>query len=183
MVARGRLGEFADVPRGGEVLGFRHGTRVEHGCGRKQRDGDTTMNANSKPLIEAPASVPGGASYQTLGYIDAYDAILNADYAFVAYKETDSGGDWRVRIRSSQTAGGVFEPSLIQSQARAATAQGKPWFPWGYSLDPSAGDPRQVQFRVHVRNGQPTTIEIYLQMRNADGSAAAPKTLTFAWPS
>ena len=111
------------------------------------------------PLLEAPASVTGGATYRTLGYVDAYDAVLNCDYTFVAYRETDSNGDWRVRIKSSQTAGAVFEPAMMKSNARATGAQGKPWFPWGYSFDPSAGDPRCIQFRVHVLNGAPSKIE------------------------
>ena len=44
----------------------------------------------------------------------------------------------------------VFEPEAMRLQARAAGAQGKPWFQWGYSIDPSAGDPRQIQFGVRV---------------------------------
>ena len=133
-------------------------------------------------LIETPASVPGGTQYQHLGYVDAYDAVLNCDYAYVAYKETDSSG-WRVRIKSSQTAGAVFEPDAMRSNARAAGAQGKPWFQWGYSFDPSAGDPRCVQFRVHVANGQPSEIEMFLQLRKFDGTPDAPKSVKFAWPA
>jgi hypothetical protein len=140
------------------------------------------MSAASQ-LVSAPASVAGGAQYQHLAYVDAYDAVLNCDYAFVAYKETDSGGDWRVRIKSSQTAGAVFEPAAMKSQARAAGAQGKPWFPWGYSFDASAGDARHIQFRVHVKDGQPAAIEMFVQLRKADGSADAAKSVTFAWPA
>ena len=77
-------------------------------------------------LLEAPASTDS-TLYESLAYVDAYDAVLNADYAFVAYRETDRDtGAWRVRIRSSQTAGGVFEPDAMRLQARAAGAQGKP---------------------------------------------------------
>ncbi len=134
-------------------------------------------------LIETPANVQGGTQYQHLGYVDAYDAVINCDYAFVAYKEIDSGGAWRVRIKSSQTAGAVFEPDAMRSNARAAGAQGKPWFQWGYSFDPSTGDPRCIQFRVHVANGQPSEIEMYVQLRKFDGTADAPKSVKFAWPA
>ena len=133
-----------------------------------------------KQLIEAPAS-DSNRRYETLGYVDAYDAMLNCDYAFVAYKEVDSYG-WRVRITSSQTAGAVFEPDMIVSQARAAGAQGKPWFPWGYSFDPSPSDPRNIQFRVHVAEGLPSEVEILVQLRKADGSADAAKSVRFPWP-
>lgn len=108
--------------------------------------------------------------------------MLNCDYAFVAYKETDSFG-WRVRIKSSQTAGAVFEPDAIRNSARSTTAQGKPWFPWGYSFDPSASDPRSIQFRVHVANGMPSEIEILVQLRKFDGTADAPVSAKFAWPA
>jgi hypothetical protein len=141
------------------------------------------MSTPNPQLIETPASVPGGAQYQHLAYVDAYDAVLNIDYAFVAYRETDSGGDWRVRIRSSQTAGGVFEPAAMKSNARAAGAQGKEWFQWGYSFDPSPGDARCIQFRVHVKDGQPSEIEIFVQLRKFDGSADTPKSVKFAWPA
>ena len=133
-------------------------------------------------LIETPANIAGGATYQQLAYVDAYDAVLDIDYAYVAYKETDSNGDWRVRIASSQTAGGVFEPAAMRGAARSAGAQGKPWFAWGYSLDPSASDARTIQFRAHVRDGQPSEIEMFVQLRNFDGSAAAPKSVRFPWP-
>ena len=41
-----------------------------------------------QPLIEAPAS-DNYRDVQTVGYLESYDALLNLDYAFVAYKETD----------------------------------------------------------------------------------------------
>jgi hypothetical protein len=141
------------------------------------------MNTTTTPqLIETPTSIPGGAQYQHLAYLDAYDAVLNCDYAFVAYQETDSWG-WRVRIKSSQTAGAVFEPDAMKSNARSAGAQGKPWFPWGYSFDPSAGDQRCIQFRVHVKDGLPNEIEIFVQLRKADGSTDTPKSVKFPWPA
>lgn len=136
----------------------------------------------SKPLIEAPDSTDS-IRYETLAYLEAYDAILNDDYAFVAYKETDSNGDWRVRIKSRQTAGAVFEPDMMKSNARAAGAQGKPWFPWGYSMDPSEGDARSIQFRVHVANGKPSAIEMCAQLRKFDGSADEPQSVQFPWPA
>lgn len=134
-------------------------------------------------LIEAPASVAGGAQYQHLAYVDAYDAVLNCDYAFVAYKETDSSGEWRVRIKSSQTAGAVFEPAAMKSNARSTGAQGKPSFQWGYSFDPSASDARNIQFRVHVKDGQPAEIEMLVQLRKFDGTADTPKSVKFGWPA
>jgi hypothetical protein len=34
-----------------------------------------------------------------------------------------------------------------------------------------------------VANGLPKEIEIFVQLRNFDGSAAAPKSVKFAWPA
>lgn len=140
------------------------------------------ITSASPQLIETPANVPGGAQYQHFAYIDAHDAVLNCDYAFVAYKETDSWG-WRVRIKSSQTSGAVFEPDAMRSNARSAGAQGKPWFQWGYSFDPSESDPRCIQFRVYVVNGQPSEIEIFVQLRKADGKSDVSKSVKFPWPA
>jgi hypothetical protein len=134
-------------------------------------------------LIDAPAS-DSNATYTTLGYVDAYDAVLNCDYAFVAYRESRrDSSDWRLRVRSSQTAGGEFDPAAIIRQARACGAQGKPYFTWGYSFDPSPSDPRQIEFRVYVVNGQPTEVEIYVRLRKFDGTAGEPKSVKFPWPT
>lgn len=140
------------------------------------------MHTPTPQILETPASVPGGAQYQQLAYLDAYDAVLNGDYAFLAYKETDSFG-WRVRIKSSQTAGAVFEPDAMSINARSTSAQGRSWFPWGYSFDPSADDPRCIQFRVHVVDSAPKEIEIIVQLRKFDGSADAEKSVKFPWPA
>ena len=136
----------------------------------------------SNQLIEAPAAEHGNR-IETLAYLEGYDAVLNSDYAFVAYKETDTSGAWRVRISSKGTSGAVFEPDAMKSQARAAGAQGKPWFQWGYSFDPSAGDPRCIQFRVLVADGKPSEIEILLQLRKFDHSADEAKSVRFPWPA
>ena len=135
-----------------------------------------------KPLVAAPAS-DNHLACQTLGYLESYDAPLNLDYAFVAYKETDkTTGSWRVLIKSTQTAGGSFEPAMIRNKAREIAAQGKSYFVWGYSFEPSANDPRQIEFRVYQQNGMPIELEIFVITRNGDGGAKAPKSVKFSWP-
>ena len=133
-------------------------------------------------LIEAPDS-DDYRTYETLAYVDAYDAVLNCDYAFVAYKEREKdSGKWRVMINSSQTAGGMFDPALIRNKAREAGAHGKEFFVWGYSFERSPGDARQIEFRVYQQNGMPVEIQIYVVLRKADGSADAAKSVKFPWP-
>ena len=137
----------------------------------------------AKMLIDAPLS-DSNFEYTPLAYVEAYDAILNGDYAFIAYKEAcRSDGQWRVRISGKQTAGASFEPEAMRLQARANGAQGKPYFVWGFNMSPTPGDCRCVEFRVHVANGKPASIEMFLQMRNADGSAGEAVSATFPWPA
>ncbi|BDC52845.1 hypothetical protein F183_A51600 [Bryobacterales bacterium F-183] len=132
----------------------------------------------TKQLVEAPAGA------ETLAYIEAYDAILDADYAYVAYREVDSDGTtWRVRIKGLHTAGSVLEPEAIRLQARSAGAQGKPYFVWGYQLEPSAGDVRHVETRVHVQKGKASEVEMYLRMRLYSGEPDEPKSVRFPWPA
>ncbi len=134
-------------------------------------------------LIEAPAST-STQKITPLAMLDAYDAVLNDDYAFVAYQETDlSTGDWRVRIKARLLTGVVFEPDAMRREARTAGAQGKPFFTWGNCIDPTAGDPRMIQYRVYNEGGKPSKIEIVLQLRNADHSASQLKTVSFPWPA
>jgi hypothetical protein len=40
-----------------------------------------------------------------------------------------------------------------------------------------------VQFRVHVKDGQPSEIEMVLQLRKFDHSADAVKSVRFPWPA
>lgn len=135
-----------------------------------------------KPLAEAPAS-DAYRLYKTLGYVDAYDAVLNCDYAFVAYQEVEKDSkQWRVCVKSTQTAGGSFDPAAIRAKARETGAQGKAYFTWGYSFEPSAADPRQIEFRIHVVDGLPTEMEIYVRLRKADHTADQPRSVKFAWP-
>jgi hypothetical protein len=134
------------------------------------------------PLAEAPVS-DASRTYQSLGYVEAYDAVLNCDYAFVAYKEIDpSANQWRICIKSTQTAGGSFDPAAIRGKARETGAQGKPYFTWGYTFEPSASDPREIEFRVHVADGLPKEVEIFVRLRKADHSADTAKSVKFAWP-
>ncbi len=133
-------------------------------------------------LLEAPADSET-QSFTPLASLEAYDAVSNDDYAFVAYKETDRAtGAWRVRIRARHLTGVVFEPDAMRLQARGAAAQGRAFFTWGNGIEPSAGDPRSLHYRVHVRDAKPASIEINIQLRKADHSPDAPKSVEFAWP-
>ena len=134
-------------------------------------------------LVEAPAS-DDSTLRETLAYVEAYDAVLNGDYAFVAFKEVDrSSGEGCVRIRALHLTGVVFQPTALRGPARSACAQGKRWFTWGNGITPSAGDPRQIEYRVHVANDAPSAIEILVQTRRFDHSVAEAKSVIFPWPS
>lgn len=133
--------------------------------------------------MEAPAS-DGQRIIETLGYLQAHDSVLNCDYAFVAYKETDKAapGRWRICIKSTQTPGGSFEPEAICNKACEANALGNDQFTWGYSIQPSADDSRHIEFRVHQQNALPIALEMFVILRNADGTPKPPQSVKFAWP-
>ncbi len=134
-------------------------------------------------LVEAPAS-DSARTTETLGYVEAYDAVLNCDYAFVVYKETEKdSGSWRVRIKSSQTTGVVFEPEAMRLKARETGAQGKAFFTWGAGIDPSAGDQRQIEYRVYQEGGKASAVEVLVRMRKFDGTADEAKSVKVKWPA
>lgn len=121
--------------------------------------------------------------YEALAYLEAHDALSGDLHAFLAYKETDPAiGTWRVRIKSLQTAGGVFEPVTMVQQAQAAATRGASYFTWGYQLVPSPADPRQIEFRVHVLNRRPARLELYARLRQASGALGAPCAVVCDWP-
>lgn len=133
-------------------------------------------------LLDIPASTDS-TTYRKLAYLEARDGVLHLSYAYVAYRETESGGAWRVRIRGSQTAGCVFEPEMMARQALTCEDMGKSFFIWGYQFEPSEGDPRHIEFRVHVEGGAPKEIEMFMRLRKGDGSPAEPKSVRFPWPA
>lgn len=140
-------------------------------------------NTTDKPLLSTPES-NDTLKREPLAYIDAYDAVLDCDYAFLAYKETDvDRNEWKVRIQSSKTTGVVFDPPMMRDKARSTAAQGKPWFTWGAGFEPSESDPRHIEYRVHQTNGKPSAIEIYVAMRAFGGGAGEPQSVKFDWPA
>lgn len=141
------------------------------------------------PLSAAAVRLPcpvsdGHTRYETLCQLLAHDAASDEDHAFLAYKETTlSTGSWRVRVKSLLTPGGVFEPATMALQAAIATAQGRVYFVWGYQRLPHAGDARQIEFRVHVRAGLPSQLELYVRLRRADHQPDLPRSAWCDWPA
>jgi hypothetical protein len=134
------------------------------------------------PRLPCPVS-DAHIQYEVLCELHAHDGASDEDHAFLAYKETERAtGQWRVRVRSLQTPGGVFEPATMALQAAMAGAQGWPYFVWGYQLAPHPGDSRQIEFRVHVRAGAPSQLELYVRLRRADGRPDLPRTAWCDWP-
>lgn len=132
--------------------------------------------------LHAPVS-DSRTRYETLAYLQAHDGASGDVHAFLAYKETDlASGAWRVRVKSLQTAGGVFEPATMVQQAQAAATKGQSYFVWGYHLAPTPADPRQIEFRVHVLNRRPARLELYARLRRADHSPDRPCSVVCDWP-
>jgi len=141
------------------------------------------MNVLTSPMIEVPTSVPGGVSSLHLASVEAYDAVLDVDYEFVVFKEFDRTGSWRLRIRTIESIGTIFEPAMLEKSIRAAGHHRRPWFQWGYSLDPSAGYSRTIHFRVHLQDGQPSEIEIFFHVGDSGSSGGSARSVKFAYPA
>jgi hypothetical protein len=141
------------------------------------------MNTLSTSLLEAPASDVLFAR-EILAHLEAHDGVSNEDHAFIAYKETHRAtGAWCIRILSRLTAGAVFHPNAIRLQARAVSEQGKRSFVWGNPLSPKPDDPRRIEFRVYVRNGEAASLEIFARLRKFDHTPDEARIATCPWPS
>lgn len=141
------------------------------------------MNAPSTHFLAAPASDETFAR-ETLATVEAHDGIQNADYTFVAYRETHrTSGAWCVRIAASHSAGAVFHPNAIRLQARAVAAEGRRSFVWATPIVPKLGDPRRIEFRVYVSNGRPSSVEIFVRLRKFDYMPDEARIVTFPWPA
>ena len=133
-------------------------------------------------LLEAPVS-DDVMEREPLAHAEAHDAVLDIDYAFVAYKETHrASGAWCVRIKSLDSGAAYFHPNAIRLQARGAWAERRSRFIWSTVVSPKAGDPRHIEFRVHVRDSEAVAVEIMLRLRKIDHTADEPVSVTFPWP-
>ena len=72
---------------------------------------------------------------------------------------------------------------MIAEKALVTSEEGKPYFIWGYNFEPSQGDPRLIEFRVHVAGEKPSEIEMVARLRKADHSPGEMKSVKFKWPA
>jgi hypothetical protein len=140
----------------------------------------------SDQVVQAPKS-SAHIAVEQLAYVESFDAVVDKDYALVAYKETKTdSGKWVLRIKSATTAGAVIDPdnaSLKQAFKKAA-AHAEEFVVWGFNLTPKGEDPRLVENRIFVgEDRKPTHVEIHLVTRKADGSPMPEQVARFDWPS
>lgn len=152
--------------------------RVEWPAGRN--DGD------EKQVLSAPKS-SGSTLIDELAYINSYDVIANSDYAYLAYKATNTKtGKWILKIKAKVTSSTSIDPndrSLRRSIMKAAK-EGKDYITTGFSLTPKDNDPRLVENRVYFdKSLNPTRVEIHIVTRNVDGSPTEKKVAKFKWPA
>ena len=141
--------------------------------------------SNGDQVVQAPKS-SSHTQVEQLAYVEAFDAVVDKDYAFVVYKETKVGtGKLVLRIKASVTAGTVFDPasSAFKGALKKAAGHDEPHLVWGFQLQPSENDPRRVENRVLIDgDGKPTALELHLVTRKADHSARDEKVVTVPWP-
>lgn len=134
------------------------------------------------PLPKSSSSI----TYEQLGYLESFDAVVDKLYAFLVYKETRSSNNkWVVRIKGSVVAGTVFDPEnrSLENAIRKELAHGNEYLVWGFNLVPKDQDPRLVENRLFFdENGEMTKIELHLITRDPDNNGLPEKVLEVSWP-
>lgn len=142
--------------------------------------------SNSDQVVHAPRS-SSHTEVEQLAYVESFDAVIDKDYAFVVYKETQTGtGKWVLRVKGSATAGAVLDPasSALKSAFKKAAGHDEAYVVWGFNLKPGEGDPRLVENRILLdSDGKPSALELHLITRKADHSARDEKVVVVPWPS
>ena len=139
-------------------------------------------------IVKLPKS-SDHTTYEQLGYVESYDAVIDKPYALLVYKETKtSSGKWVVRVASANTAGTVFDPesTALKNALRKAHAHDEAFLVWGFNLKPkdSDADARLVENRLfYDESGAPSKLEVHLITRKANGSAMPEQVATVPWPA
>lgn len=141
--------------------------------------------SDNEQVVYAPKS-SSHTQVEQLAYLESFDVPVDKFYAFVAYKETKiPSGKWVVRIKSSVTAGTVFDPgnASLKNSLKKAAAREEEYLVWGFNLKPKEGETRLVENRILFdADGKPTFIEMHLITRKADFSPKEEKVAKFPWP-
>jgi hypothetical protein len=140
----------------------------------------------SERLIQPPESTDR-AQIEDLAYVESRDEVVGKDYAYAAWKETDTRtGKWRLRIQGTVTAHtnlDPFHPSVRSNMAKAAVA-GQMYSVFGFQMKPRDDDARLVENRLHFDEElRPQRVTIHLVTRNGDGTPKEEQTAEFPWPA
>lgn len=126
-----------------------------------------------------------------LGYLEERDDIPPREgvqkqwYGFIICRIKDltkSSNNVEVKIASNWLTGTTFTSEKALQLAAKSQKEGKEYIMWGEPYKPVGDlDPKRVEYRLYQENGQPTAVEVYVVMRNAERTAKEPKTLRIAW--
>jgi hypothetical protein len=141
--------------------------------------------SEEKQLVSAPESTDR-AKIEPLGYFESRDAIVNKDYAYAVYKETNtSNNKWYLKIKATCTAGTSYDPEhpSVRKNISEAAKAGKDYIVFGFNLVPKGDDPRLVENRLYFNEDlNPVRVSMHLITRNGDGSPTEEQTIKFDWP-
>jgi hypothetical protein len=143
---------------------------------------------NGKQIIELPKG--DAYTYEQLAYQQDMDVILGDYYAFLAYKQTDDEGNWKVVIKGNKTAGTSAKPgSVLRNKAARAAKKGKTYFLHGFDnlreekTSKKKNDGRVIEHRFYFNDDlEITHVKMVLQTRKADGSPRQRIITSFDWP-
>ena len=126
-----------------------------------------------------------GYTYEQLGYQESMDDAKGISYAYLAYKETNSKGEWKIMIKGNSTGGTALVPKVIKKKCGEAAKKMKKYIVWGFTglAEKYTPDNRIVEHRVYFNKlGMPKYVEMHLQTQNGDGSAKDRIITKFDWP-
>jgi hypothetical protein len=140
----------------------------------------------SDQLISAPESTDR-AHVEPLGYLASRDEVVGKDYAYAAYKETDTRTrKWHLKIKATATTGTSLDPdhpSVRSNMAKNAIA-GRMFAPFGFGIEPKDDDARLVENRLWFDEElQPQKVSMHVVTRDADGAPKEEQTVEFPWPA
>lgn len=158
-----------------------------------------SSNSNNNPIAQNPLLGTGlqeelyeqkcselNSSQQIarLGFVEARDDVDQKTVGFVVcHRKNLDTLEEDVIIQSNIAVGAGLTLSEARKKAQQALAESKPFVTFGLPFNPlGPGDKRMVEYRLYQQNGEPTAIEVFVVMRNADRSPKEAKTLRVDWP-
>ncbi len=166
-------------------------TRDANGKAKKQEsfkcDWPVSKQAGSaKQLVNPPTTSNPNLKINQNAYLCQYDVIADKDYALCAYTEWNlRASKWSIRVAAKGVPSSRLDISnrQFQKSMEEAYKEKKLYVCFGPQLTPTDADKRLLEQRVYfTKELKPTSVEIRLAVRKANGSQHKLETAKFPLP-